>query len=421
MLPFLPGHSGGEIRDYHLLKHLATIADIKLISLTSANPQGRQNTLLHHLIEYWDPAILASRRPVLINNHAIQNSWFTRLLGFLILHNIPVWGLKYHRDVSLVSRQVDAYMIPMFRQMLKVQSPDYIFVTPQLNPVLLRLGTSISSRTRTILLSYDVEASRLESIAGATKGLASIVARQEANRAERFERDHLSIFDGVVVVSDLDKETIMDRYKFESNRILVVENSIDTEYFTFNPSLKSNDSNIVFIGNLSYWPNHDAAMRLLKDIMPRIRLIIPEAKAWIVGSRPCSELETLASPRLDFITGQVDDVRPYLREASVICIPLRAGSGTKYKVLEALSAGRPVVCTSLAAEGLNLQSGTHMLLAENDEEIANACISILRQPELVRKLTVNGRKQVERFYTWKNNLENVDEWLKNVRQMPKLR
>jgi glycosyltransferase involved in cell wall biosynthesis len=419
--PFSPGHSGGEIRDYHLMKRLTAIAAVKFISMTDANPQGREHSLMPFVEQFYEPGILQSRFPQFINKRALRRSWYSRFIGLLRMLNIPVWGLKYHRDISLVSYQIDAYVLPVLMHLLQMESPDYLFITPQLNPALLQLSANVSAQTRTILLTYDVEAVRISRLAEAHKGLAGYAWRLETFRAERFERENIRLFDGVVAVSELDRMRMIERYGLDPERVLTIENSVDVDYFSYKQPIGNTDRpNIVFVGNLAYWPNHDAAIRLLREIMPRIRSFNPTVQAWIVGDRPGRELEALADSGLSFITGPVDDVRPYLRQASVVCIPLRAGSGTKYKVLEALCAGTPVVCTSIASEGLDLQPGTHFLVADSDAELADACIQILKQPGKVQDMASRARQQIERCYSWERNLEKLDVWLKKIGQMPKL-
>ena len=420
--PFSPGYSGGEIRDYHIIQHLSSISSIKFISMTDSQPNGRQDDFASILDEYYEPAILRSHYPQFINRLSLRRSWFTRFFGLLRMFNVPVWGLKYHRDISLVSWQIDAYVLPIFKFKLMRESPDFIFISPQLNPTLLRLDTTNLLQTRTILLTYDIEAVRLARIAEAETGLARVAKRIESHRAERFERENINRYDGFVVVSDLDKKSMVERYGLESERVLTVENSIDVNYFSYSPNIIDTDKpNIVFIGNLAYWPNHDAAIRLLRDIMPRIRYHFPGARAWIVGDRPKSELEAFAYFDLDIITGPVDDVRPYLQKASVVCVPLRAGSGTKYKILEALGVGRPLVCTTIAAEGLDLHAGTHFVLANSDDEIADACIQILKRPASFQEMVSEARTHVERFYSWESNLKKLDVWLSMIRERPKVR
>ncbi len=422
ILPFFPGHSGGENRDFYLFRHIASLASVRFISMTRAQPDGRSHDLRPLFLEYYDPAVLEAQFPDWIDRRAIKRSPFSRFIGLLRLYDIPVWGVKYHRDIALMSWQSRAYVVPVLKKQLQRTLVDFLFVTPQLNPVLLELGGfPLPSSLRTILLTYDVEAVRVERLVNVGSALARYARRLEVRRAEQFERENLARFDGVVVVSELDRAVLIERYHIDEKRILVLENSVDTDYFAFEPYVASSQSPaIVFVGHLGYRPNHDAALRLIRQIMPRIRQVIPNARAWIVGESPSHEL-LKAAHSLDTVTGRVDDVRPYLRQASIICVPLQAGSGTKFKVLESLSLGRPVVGTPIAAEGLKVEAGVHLIIEESDEALANACIHIIQHPEAYDTMVRRGRQQVERYYSWTQTLQRLEPWLENLRQWPSQR
>jgi glycosyltransferase involved in cell wall biosynthesis len=266
-------------------------------------------------------------------------------------------------------------------------------------------------RTRTVLASYDVEHVRMERLAEAARGVARLALRLEAARARRFEADNLQRFDGVIAVSELDRQIYVDRYRLPPERVLVVENGVDPSYFSFGHRRHEGPPRILYVGNLRYPPNAQAALRLLRRIMPRLWAAIPEAQVVVLGAGPPPEL--LAENRGDRVrvTGRVDDVRPYLSDARVGCFPLLAGSGTKYKVLEALSAGLPLVCSLLAAEGLEVEHGEHLLVAERDEDIAAALERVIRDASLGRALAERGRALVERRYAWSVNLPRIAGWL----------
>jgi glycosyltransferase involved in cell wall biosynthesis len=119
------------------------------------------------------------------------------------------------------------------------------------------------------------------------------------------------------------------------------------------------------------------------------------------------------------VTGRVEDIRPYLAGASVGCVPLSAGSGTKYKVLEALSVGMSLVCTPLSIEGLELEDGKHLLLGDDDEELAAALMRLLEQPELVKEITGQGNDWVKQRYAWDVILPRMDGWLDTLAAMPR--
>jgi len=243
--------------------------------------------------------------------------------------------------------------------------------------------------------------------------------KQEAARAAAFERAHLRHFDGVIAVSELDRRAFVEGYGVPPERVLVVENGVDTDYFGFQKRSPSAPPDVVFVGALGYQSNAEAAWRLVRDIMPLVRKARPEARLSIVGQGPSEQLRSRHDGRLTLVTGAVGDVRPYLARATVACLPLLSGSGTKYKVLEALSAGVPVVCSPLAAEGLAVEHGRHLVVAETDRDIADAVMRLMGDPGHARGLAEAGRRLVVERYAWDVNLPRLDPWLREIAAVPR--
>jgi len=119
------------------------------------------------------------------------------------------------------------------------------------------------------------------------------------------------------------------------------------------------------------------------------------------------------------VTGPVADVRPYLAMASVACIPLVVGSGTKYKVLEAMSAGVPVVCTPVAAEGMHLEHRDHVWIAHSNNALADAVCHLLGAPDGAARMAQQARNLVVDRYSWERTLDGLDDWLERLRQLPR--
>ena len=136
--------------------------------------------------------------------------------------------------------------------------------------------------------------------------------------------------------------------------------------------------------------------------MPLIRAQKPDFKLTLLGKDPSPEMQELADkPNSGVkITGLVDDTRPYLTAASVFVCPLRSGSGTRFKILEAMACGCPVVSTTLGAEGLGAVDGRHLLLADTPRAFANAVLKLLDQPDDASRLSRFGRQWVVERHSW---------------------
>jgi glycosyltransferase involved in cell wall biosynthesis len=416
--PFHPGHSGGEIRDFHLLRRLLTLSRVEFFALHSPAAENRVDLLEPFVDALHTPETIRVNRPALLKPQALQRSLKSRTASAFRRMSLPVVGPRYHADVTDQFPHIEAYSWAALHEALIERTPDFLFVSPQTNPIALIMQT-LDLPTRLIMASYDVEAVRIHRMAQAHHGLARVAMDIEARRAVAFERDNLARYDGVIAVSELDKQMFVSDYGFAPERVLVIENSVDPVYFRFSERLHHERPQIVFVGSLSYLPNHQAALRLVQRIMPLVRQRFPTAQVWIVGQGPRPELLAYHDGDHTVITGTVPDVRPYLAHASLTCVPLVVGSGTKYKVLEALCAGVPVVCTPLTVEGLALQHGEHVLLAESDEHLASTIVELLEQPELAAKLACAGHDIVEQLYTWDANLVRLDAWLAGLMALPR--
>jgi glycosyltransferase involved in cell wall biosynthesis len=416
--PLHPGHSGGEIRDLHILRRLVRSSRVEFVAASDPRSEDRLDPLRPAVESVHHPSSTARDYPEHIALGYLRRSLRTRALGWLRGRKVPVIGPKYHADISQFAPVVLATCVPLVKHLLETQ-PDFLFVSPQLNPLALMLH-SIPASTRLILATYDVERARIASMAEANRGLARVAMILEAKRSRRFERDNIAKYDGMIAVSRRDRDILASEYGYPVDRILVIENSVDTSYFSYSDRETLRAPNIVFVGSLLYWPNEQAAIRLLRRIVPIVRRTYPEARAWIVGGNPTARLTELADGILDIVTGPVSDVRPYLDSATVVCVPLESGSGTKYKVLEALSAGAPVVSTPLALEGLDhLRPREHLQVATTDLQFAETIIRAIKDPESMRVASRRARQVIEEYYSWDTNLAPLDAWLDFIHSLPR--
>jgi sugar transferase (PEP-CTERM/EpsH1 system associated) len=177
-----------------------------------------------------------------------------------------------------------------------------------------------------------------------------------------------------------------------------VPNGVDLEYFQ--PGVGPLDAgSIVFTGRISYRPNTDAICYFVQEILPLIHASRPDVRLTVVGMDVPPAVERLAGPRVA-ITGTVPDVRPYLRQAAAVVVPIRFGGGTRLKVLEALAMGKPLVSTSIGCEGIDVVPGQHLLIGDSAADFAAAVLNLLAHPELGVMLGKRGRALVEERYGW---------------------
>ena len=178
-----------------------------------------------------------------------------------------------------------------------------------------------------------------------------------------------------------------------------VPTGVDTEYFAPRQSAER-PNHIVFSGSMDWHPNEDAVRYFLGDILPRIRAGIADVSFSVVGRNPTASLRAFAEAAGAAVTGTLDDIRPEIAAAAICVVPLRAGSGTRLKIFEAMAMGKAVVSTTLGAEGLAIDSGCHFMCADGEQAFADAVIALLRDPARRRRIAAAGRALVEDRYSW---------------------
>ena len=412
--PRNPGHSGGEIRDFHLLRHLLTISKVEFFALYSQPPDERS-----HLGDYVDA--IHTRESLFTTQRDTKQSVpaGTHQAAGEPIVRVPHWpNPRYQRCVYRQLKTVADYFSRPIQESLDRNHPDFLFVCPQLNPLACSLSTA-GSDTRLILATYDVEAVKIERFARSAALGRRWAWRQEARRAAYFESHNLAYYDGIIAVSELDKDIFHRRYGYPQERILVIKNGVDPNYFAFSDRRHVQQPTLLYVGVMNYAPNRQAAWRLLRRIVPLARRRCPELRLWLVGAAPDQRLLAMNDGDRTLVTGRVVDVRPYLASASVFCAPLESGSGTKLKVVEALSSGVPVVATSLAVEGLDLRPGEHFLAAESDSELVSAVARILEDPESAAAMARRGREHVVDRYSWGRIVGELGEWLDFLKNEPR--
>jgi polysaccharide biosynthesis protein PslH len=215
-------------------------------------------------------------------------------------------------------------------------------------------------------------------------------------KVRRFESGVLARVRGVMAVSQDDARAFQALNA--AAHVDVVENGVDLQYFHCDHELGAPDE-VVFCGSMDWRPNQDGVAYFCAEIWAKIRDRAPNARFTIVGRDPPQAVRELVGEDIT-VTGTVDDVRPYVRRARVMVVPLRIGGGSRLKILEALALGRVVVSTTIGAEGLEVTHGLHLLLADGPREFAGAVLRVMQDRDLAQALAAAGRALVEERYGW---------------------
>jgi glycosyltransferase involved in cell wall biosynthesis len=232
-----------------------------------------------------------------------------------------------------------------------------------------------------------------------TRWHAALYSAVQWQRLRRYEARACQAADAVVVVSPLDAALL--RRIAPGARYVVIANGVDTGAFPFRQAPPAGPPELLFTGTMDYRPNVDAMLWFGEAILPRLRQARPNLRCLVVGKAPDPRLRALAARQPGLVvTGMVPAVQPYLARAAVYVVPMRMGSGTRLKVLEAMAAGVPVVSTRLGTEGIAANAAEYALLAETPAAFAAAVLRLLDTPVLAAALAERGRALAERHYDW---------------------
>jgi glycosyltransferase involved in cell wall biosynthesis len=277
------------------------------------------------------------------------------------------------------------------------------------------LWQRLVSRQRVMTDRLYVDFDDIESVAqrrelaiqGSALGrVGRLCARLEVTETARLENEALRHSE-VVVCSEEDRQRLLQRVP--AAKVHVVPNAFPL-LDRLAPRAASQTLELLFIGTLSYAPNIDAARYFCAEVLPRIE------QGWsgpvrlaIVGRRPSPSVQALhAPPRVD-VVGEVSSVTPAYADCDLVVAPIRHGGGTRIKILEALSLGRPVVTTTLGCEGLGLRDGVDALIADTPDTIAEACLRLARDRQLAAQVVEQGRSTLDQRF----RSERVQMWLRD--------
>ena len=216
-------------------------------------------------------------------------------------------------------------------------------------------------------------------------------ARAEESEAERFEDLAAALVPSFVrlyVASPADRDLVAARHAGTDVRVLA---NVVRAPRPVAPPPAAGPFTFIFAANFGYYPNDDAARYFCAEILPRLRAGARRPfQVRFAGAQPSAAVRALAAEPEVSVTGPVDDITPWYESAHAAVVPVRAGGGTRIKVLEAFAHQRPVVSTALGAEGLDATGGRHLLIADDPDGFAAACLRLMTTPALGRALAGQG-------------------------------
>jgi glycosyltransferase involved in cell wall biosynthesis len=357
--PYLPTHDRARLAPAYLLAHLAARHAVAVIA-----PDARGETPAQ---QAWAAAVAAwtARVPA--------GRWRHPLTG------TPAEGLTALREAALHA--------------VVEWAPDLVHLEGTLlAPLAAELPLPLVLSCRESRVRRAREACRL------ARGPQDWMRAHVEERIEtEWERRWLPAADACVVASEHDRQTLAERMRYD--RIDVIPPGIDEQRYEVRRG--GERARLVFAGNLA-WPSHlAAARRLATRVLPRVRRAVPGAELLVAGGGPLAALRALAALPGVRMAGATGDPRPSLWSGAVALIPAEAAPAIDAAILESMAVGTPVVTAPRCLSGLDhLLPGQHLIVAEDDAEMADAAVLIMREPVVAATLTANARQVVERRHTW---------------------
>ena len=384
--PFFPypPDSGGAIRIYNLVKHLSSLHEITLLSYINPDQLQFQKDLSPYCRMVSLPLPEKSRSPLF---HARY-----------LFSELP-YSLVYKDDQfkeKLIEISQDTWDIIQFEFL---PFAHYVDCLPKFaKKVVVEHYIALESRKR--LMKFWKPSYK------------KFYYFLELGKIRTYEQAIFDKFD-LCLVTSKDHEQKLRAWK-TSSRIRVSHNGVDTDHFTplngkaFHKSIDTHPK-LVYMGAFHLEPaNIDGLIYLLEDILPLIEKEVPGIGLEIIGKGlPCDFNKKYGNKKIT-IHGYMEDIRPVLGRAHAFLIPLRGGSGTKIRILTAMAMGIPVVATSMAANGFDLEQNKHILIGDTPQRFAEQTIKILKDFKLNHTIGDAGRQLVENKYSWKKVAEDLD-------------
>ena len=371
-VPF-PLTDGGRIRVFNLLKQIAQKNKVTLLALET------QST---------DADGIAELQQLDIQVHLVPNAQTLPRVSFGTL-------LKafFRRQPITVAR----YDVPVYRQkfreLLANESFDLVhyemFHTAQFHT---------ETNLRGVLSQQNVDSAIWRRLCNETPNpLYKFTYWTQQLAFQRYERVLSPKFDAVTCTSDID--AVVFQQHCTTDAIEIIPNGVDITHYL--PDFTSEaPAHLIYIGSMDWYPNEDAVGFFADEVLPLIQEKVSNVTFSIVGGNPSARVRKLAEREGVVVTGRVPEIKPYFAEATVFVVPLRIGSGTRLKILEALAMGKAIVSTTVGAEGLDLKDGAEIFIADEPTAFADAVTRLLMDSDLRRRMGENGRVRVEQDYDW---------------------
>lgn len=390
LTPYLPYPllSGGQIRTYNLLKKLSSKHQITLFSLIKNNEEKQYVSELEkycHKVRVFK----RSEQPFTLKN--IVKTIFSSF-PFLVIRNQAEGSLEAVKK-EIVTEEYDLIHAETF------------YMMPHIPTCAIPI----------ILVEQTIEYLGYESYAKKAPFFLRPLLDIDVTKIRRWEKYYWNKAKRLIVMSEDDRQFIAKQISDALSKIDVVANGVDTKWFAEKSRAHHPDPTVLSVGTFKWLPNIEAVDFLVKRVWPLIKAQVAQVQLLIVGNAPTSTVMSYdASDPQITVAGKVEDIRDAFCSAHVLVAPVFSGKGTRYKILEAMAAGTPVVASKIAVEGLNVREGQEVLTSNDPQQMADLTVKLLSDTTLWQRLSDNGKKFVAKYYDWEIISKQLDQIYQSI-------
>jgi len=385
VLPY-PVDAGPKMRSYFVLRYLAQQHQVTLLTFVRDTDKAEN---IAHLAEFCEEVhpIPMRRRP-LKDLKFLFKSLLTGQPFLIVRDEVPAMTAKIRQLVS--TQNFDAVHSD------QLWMAQYALAAKNAAP---NIKTLLDQHNAVYLIPHRMAQSE-------TNPLKRAILDREANLLTTYEANICRRFDYVVWVTQEDRRAVESLPEFDSSNqppAAVIPICADPARVQ-PPARDTSKKRITFLGGLHWPPNAQGIVWFAKEVFPLIRAAVPEAALTVIGKNPPAELTGEGIE----VTGYVEDLTPYLAQTAAFVVPLHAGGGMRVKILDAWSWGLPIVSTTIGAEGIEIEPGKDILIADTAPDFAQAVIQLLKDPSLAEDLGRAGRQSVLAKYNWQRVYSDWD-------------